>query len=354
MEIFRGMKIHEKYIKRCIEIAKNGLGTTAPNPMVGCVIVHNNKIIAEGFTSIYGGSHAEVNAIKAIKDSSLLSNATLYVTLEPCSHFGKTPPCSDLIIKHNIKHVVIGCLDSNPLVAGRGIAKLKAAGCEVITGVLEKDCREHHKRFFTFHEKNRPFIILKWAQTLDGYIDIDRSLENFGEPTWITGDLALRLVHKIRSEEGAILVGNRTAQKDNPCLTVRHWSGDNPLRAVIDKKLQLLPALNLFDGSEKTLVFNSKKETEKDNISWIKINFDKNVIPQILAEFHRRKILSVIVEGGKFLLESFIDSGLWDEAHIFIGNKFFYGGIRAPRIKNKITGSELLGTDWLKIIENTG
>ena len=339
---------------RCIELARLGAGSVALNPMVGCVIERAGKIIGEGFHQKYGDAHAEVNAIKAVANDDLLKDSTLYVSLEPCAHHGQTPPCSDLIIEKKIPKVVIGTTDPFSEVAGQGIKKLRKSGVKVESGILENECHELNKRFFTFHEKNRPFIILKWAQTLDGYIDIDRSLENFGEPTWITGDLALRLVHKIRSEEGAILVGNRTAQKDNPCLTVRHWSGDNPLRAVIDKKLQLLPALNLFDGSEKTLVFNSKKETEKDNISWIKINFDKNVIPQILAEFHRRKILSVIVEGGKFLLESFIDSGLWDEAHIFIGNKFFYGGIRAPRIKNKITGSELLGTDWLKIIENTG
>ena len=218
------MKTHETYIKRCIEIAKNGLGLTAPNPMVGSVIVHNNKIIGEGYTSAYGGNHAEVNAINSVKHKELLKDATLYVSLEPCSHFGKTPPCSDLIVKHQIPNVVIGCMDDNVQVAGKGIAKLKAAGCNVTVGVLETKCKQHHKRFFTFHNKKRPYIILKWAETADGFIA--PKTKNEKKPVWITNTYSRQVVHKWRAEEQAILVGTNTVLEDNPSLTVRDWTGN--------------------------------------------------------------------------------------------------------------------------------
>jgi diaminohydroxyphosphoribosylaminopyrimidine deaminase/5-amino-6-(5-phosphoribosylamino)uracil reductase len=248
--------------------------------------------------------------------------------------------------------VVIGTVDPFSEVAGKGIEKLRKAGIKVEVGILENECRELNKRFFTFHEKKRPYIILKWAQTPDGFIDIDRSRENFGEPTWITGDLALRLVHKIRSEEGAILVGTNTAEKDNPSLTVRHWAGKNPMRAVVDRNLRLSKTLNLFDGSLKTLVFNSVKEEEADATAWVKINFRENSIPALLNEFHRRKVLSVIVEGGKQLLESFIRAGLWDEAQVFTGSKFFHSGIRAPEFTGILTAREQLDADWLNVFRN--
>lgn len=338
---------------RCIELARLGAGSVAPNPMVGSLIVHRGKIIGEGFHQKYGEAHAEVNAINAVAHPDLLKESTLYVTLEPCAHHGLTPPCSDLIVEKQIQKVVVGTVDPFADVAGRGIEKLRQAGIGVELGVLEKECRDLNKRFFTYHEKKRPFVILKWAQTLDGFIDIDRSRENFGEPTWITGDLALRLVHKIRAEEGAILVGTHTAEKDNPSLTVRNWAGKNPLRAVIDRNLRLAPTLKLFDGSAKTLVFNSKQTVESDSADWIKIDFEKEIIPQVLDELYHRKILSVIVEGGRQLLNSFIRSGKWDEAHVFIGNKFFYSGVRAPQVSGKISGSEQLDTDWLKIFRNT-
>ena len=236
--------------------------------------------------------------------------------------------------------------------AGKGVERLRKAGIEVEAGLLEQACRELNRRFFTFHEKMRPYIILKWAQTLDGFIDAERTREDFGEPVWITGDLALRLVHKIRSEESAILVGTRTAEKDNPSLTVRHWSGSNPVRVVIDKNLRLPKTLNLFDGSQKTLVFNALHEEEKNNTVRIRIRFDKPVIPQILNQLYKRNILSVIVEGGRQLLESFLQSGLWDEAHVFIGNKFFLSGVSAPRITGKIVANELLDSDRLIVFEN--
>ncbi|SHF52811.1 diaminohydroxyphosphoribosylaminopyrimidine deaminase [Mariniphaga anaerophila] len=339
-------------MKRCLALARLGAGNVAPNPMVGSIIVCRGKIIGEGFHQKYGEAHAEVNAINAVQNPELLQESTLFVTLEPCAHQGLTPPCSDLIVKKQIPRVVIGTVDPFSKVAGRGIEKLRNAGIEVEIGVLEKECRDLNKRFFTFHEKKRPYVILKWAQTLDGFIDVNRGRNEFGEPTWITGDLALRLVHKIRSEESAVLVGTNTAEKDNPSLTVRHWSGKNPTRVLLDKNLRLPQNLNLFDGSVQTLVFNSKKQEQNNQIEWVKIDFEKEITHQILEELHHRKILSVVVEGGKQMLESFISQSLWDEAHIFIGDKFFYDGISAPKIQGILTQSEMLNNDWLKILAN--
>jgi len=340
-------------MKRCIELARLGAGSVAPNPMVGCVIVYQGKIIGEGFHQKYGEAHAEVNAIDAVTRSGLLKESTLYVSLEPCAHHGLTPPCSDLIVEKQIPRVVIGTTDPFSEVAGKGIEKLRKAGIDVEVGFLENECRELNKRFFTFHEKKRPYVVLKWAQTLDGFIDIDRNRENFGEPTWITGDLALRLVHQIRSEEGAILVGTNTAEKDNPSLTLRHWAGENPVRALIDRNLRLSSALNLFDGFSKTLVFNAKKNDLTNNTEWIKIDFEQEITPQILTNLYHRKILSLIVEGGKQLLEGFIRQNLWDEAHVFTGNKFFYGGISAPKIPAHVNHcGELLDNDRLTVFIN--
>lgn len=347
------METNKKYMIRCLELARLGAGRVVPNPMVGSVIVHHGKIIGEGFHQKYGEAHAEVNAVNSVVNQELLRESTLYVTLEPCAHHGLTPPCSDLIVEKQIPRVVIGTVDPFSEVAGKGIEQLRKAGIEVELGMLETDCRELNKRFFTFHEKKRPYVILKWAQTLDGFIDINRGHENFGEPTWITGDLALRLVHKIRAEEGAILVGTNTAEKDNPSLTVRHWSGNNPVRAVIDKSLKLSQTLSLFDGKAKTLVFNAHKNADGNSVEWIKINFEKNIPGQILEEFYHRKILSVIVEGGRQLLESFINENLWDEAHVFFGNNFFYNGIDAPKIPGKFVSGEMLDNDWLKVFINT-
>ncbi len=346
------MKVEEKYMARSLELAASGSGQVAPNPMVGSVIVCHGKIIGEGYHRKYGGPHAEVNAISAVQVPEMFKESTLYVTLEPCAHHGQTPPCSDLIIEKKIPRVVIGTSDPFSEVAGKGIEKLQKAGVEVETDVLQRECRELNKRFFTFHEKKRPFVILKWAQTLDGFIDIPRDPEAFGQPTWITGDLALELVHKIRAGEGAILVGTRTAEKDNPSLTVRRWSGDNPLRAVIDRNLRLPPNLNLLDNSTPTLVFNAKKNSFSNNTAFVKIDFNRNILPQILTELYRKNILSVIVEGGFHLLESFFSAGLWDEAHVFIGDRFFFNGQKAPALRGKLTASETLGSDRLKIFRN--
>lgn len=344
--------MNKRYMFRCIELARLGAGNVAPNPMVGCVIVSDGKIIGEGFHQQYGQAHAEVNAIHSVSNVSLLKNSTLYVSLEPCAHHGLTPPCSDLIVEKQIPKVVIGTVDPFSEVAGKGIEKLKKAGIEVEVGLLENECRELNKRFFTFHEKSRPYIILKWAQTIDGFIDRERGTEDFGQPTWISGELTQRLVHKIRSEEAAILVGTNTAEKDNPSLTVRYWSGKNPVRLVTDNHLRLPKNLHLFDQTAPTLVFNSVKNEEEKNISFVKIDFGQSIIPQILQELHSRRILSVVVEGGKKLLESFIGAGLWDEALVFTGPKFFQRGIKAPHLEGKLIASETFDSDQLFVFRN--
>ncbi len=346
------MTTNEKQMNRCLELAKLGEGSTSPNPMVGCVIVYDGENIGEGYHQKHGGPHAEVNAINSVKNLELLKKSTLYVTLEPCSHFGLTPPCSDLIVAHQIPKVVIGTIDPFAKVAGRGIEKLRNAGIEVEIGILEKECREINKRFFTFHEKKRPYIILKWAETIDGFIDLERSETEFGEPTWITGEKALRRVHEIRAVEDAIFVGTNTALKDNPSLTVRRCPGRNPIRVVLDNQLRLPKNLNLFDGSVKTIVFNSKQNREAENISFVKINFSKNILPQILEKLYNENILSVIVEGGKQLLESFLVANIWDEAHQFIGDKCFNDGIKAPQISGNIVSTEKLDSDKFIVYRN--
>lgn len=339
-------------MQRCIELARLGAGSVSPNPMVGCVIVRGNEIVGEGFHRKYGEAHAEVNAVNSVANPELLKESTLYVSLEPCAHHGRTPPCTGLIIEKQIPRVVIGAADPSPEVAGRGIKKLMEAGIEVVSGVLGQECRELNKRFSTFHEKKRPYIILKWAQTSDGFIDIARESSDYGEPNWITGDLALRLVHKIRAEEDAIIVGTNTALKDNPSLSVRNWAGESSLRIVIDKELKLPETLKFFDGTQKTLILNALKTEKEDLTEWFKLDFSKDILPQILSELFSRKILSLIVEGGRQLLESFIRDGLWDEAHVFSGNKFFFSGIEAPKIQGVQTACELLDYDRLFIFRN--
>jgi len=331
------LKQHEIYIKRCLQIAKNGLGTTRPNPMVGAVIVYNDHIIGEGFTSEYGCNHAEVNAINSVKDKMLLSKSTIYVTLEPCSHYGKTPPCSDLIISHHIPNVVIGCVDDNPEVAGKGIAKLKASGCNVTVGVLENECKIHHKRFFTFHNKKRPYIILKWAETADGFIAPIQKDEK--KPVWITNTYSRQLVHKWRAEEQAILVGTNTVTEDNPSLTVRDWSGKNPIRVVLDKDLKLSSDYNIFNEDAKTIRITNKT-----------IDFDKPIATQIAKLLHQQSINSVIIEGGATTLQTFIDEHLWDEARIFIGNSEFKNGTKAPKLKGQTIQEHHILKDQLKIM----
>ena len=321
------MKIHEKYINRCIELAKNGLGTTYPNPMVGSVIVYDDKIIGEGWHKKAGEPHAEVNAINSVKDKSLLNKATIYVSLEPCSHFGKTPPCCDLIIKNKIPNVVIGTVDPNEKVAGNGIKKLIEAGTHVTIGILEAECNELNKRFFTFHEKKRPYIILKWAESKDGFIAPLEKLEK--KPVWITNQYSRQLVHKWRSEEQAIFVGTQTVIDDNPKLDVRDWTGNNPIRVVLDQNNRISNDSQIFDGQTKTIVFSKFKPTvEKENIIFEVIDFEQNIATQIVQKLYQHQIQSVIIEGGRQTLQTFIDENLWDEARIFIGDIKIKEGIK--------------------------
>lgn len=333
------MTIDERYIERCLQIGKNGLGTARPNPMVGAVIVYENKIIGEGFTSAYGGPHAEVNAINSVNNSSILQESTLYVTLEPCSHFGKTPPCSDLIIKHKIPKVVIGCIDDNPEVAGKGVARLKASGCEVTVGVLEKECKAHHKRFFTLHNKKRPYIILKWAETQDGFIAPKTKDEL--KPVWITNAYCRQLVHKWRAEEQSILVGANTVLEDNPTLTVRDWTGQNPVRVVLDKNLKLNKTFSVFNDEAKTITIS------KENM-----DFENRIAQQTCNILFRENINSVIIEGGTKTLETFINEGLWDEARVFVGQKEFKEGVKAPQLKGKLISQQKILEDALRIYTN--
>jgi diaminohydroxyphosphoribosylaminopyrimidine deaminase/5-amino-6-(5-phosphoribosylamino)uracil reductase len=337
-------------MQRCLELAVKGLGNVAPNPMVGCVIVCDGEIVAEGYHEQYGSGHAEPNAIKQVSDA-ILKKSTLYVTLEPCSHHGKTPPCADLIISKGIKKVVIGNLDSNPLVSGRGIQKLKEAGIEVEYRVLDKECKELNKRFFTFHEKKRPYIILKWAQTQDGFISRIPLPEN-KEDNWITGKESKDLVHQWRGDEQAILIGYNSALVDNPLLTTRLVEGKNPVRLIIDKNLDLPHNLNIFNNDAKTIVFNSIKSSDDDNIRYVRIDF-QNMIQEILNECYVLNISSVIIEGGTKTINEFIQKNTWDEARLFVNpNKVFKQGIASPVISFNQSAPTQIGDDLLYTITN--
>jgi len=338
------LKNQEKYIKRCIELAKLGLGNTYPNPLVGSVIVYKNRIIGEGYHKKCGEAHAEVNAVNSVKDKSLLKHSTLYVNLEPCSHIGRTPACSTMIIANKIPKVVIGCIDTFSKVSGKGVEMLKNAGIDVVVGILEAESREVNKRFFTFNEKNRPYIILKWAQTKDGFIDIVRTTKT-QKGEWITNELSKALVHKWRSEEAAIMVGTNTAIMDNPQLDVREWTGENPMRVTIDKSLKLSQNLNILSNKIPTIIYNEAKNLKLKNTEYIEIDFRKDVVSQILKDLYSKDIQSIIIEGGEKLLNSFIKSNLWDEARIFTGNKYFKDGIKAPKINTKKSKKYIIGDD---------
>jgi diaminohydroxyphosphoribosylaminopyrimidine deaminase / 5-amino-6-(5-phosphoribosylamino)uracil reductase len=343
------VKAPEKYIRRCIELAKNGLGTTYPNPMVGSVIVYEDRIIGEGWHQKAGEPHAEVNAVNSVKDKSLLEKATIYVSLEPCSHFGKTPPCCDLIIQHKIPNVVIGTVDPNEKVAGRGIKKLIEAGANVSVGFLEAECNELNKRFFTFHQKKRPYIILKWAETSDGFIAPKERLET--KPVWITNQYSRQLVHKWRSEEQAILVGTQTVLEDNPKLDVRDWTGNSPVRVVLDQNNRIPKSYNVLDNQVKTIVIcQTKTAIDKENTIFEVIDFKENITRQITEVLYKHQIQSLIVEGGQKTLATFIKENLWDEARIFTGNTIFTSGTKAPTFiktqfeKYRIDNDELIIT----------
>ncbi|MCM0668341.1 bifunctional diaminohydroxyphosphoribosylaminopyrimidine deaminase/5-amino-6-(5-phosphoribosylamino)uracil reductase RibD [Flavobacterium tyrosinilyticum] len=346
------MNIHEKYIKRCIELAQNGLGTTYPNPMVGSVIVYEDKIIGEGWHKKAGEPHAEVNAVKSVKDKSLLKKATIYVSLEPCSHFGKTPPCCDLIIANEIPNVVVGTVDPNEKVAGRGILKLIEAGANVTVGVLEEECNELNKRFFTFHQKKRPYIILKWAESQDSFLAPEKEINQERKPIWITNQYSRQLVHKWRTEEQAILVGTQTVVDDNPKLNARDWNGNNPVRVVIDQNNRIDENSFIFDDSVKTFIFSKESKRSKENTQFEVIDFDKNSIPQILDVLYQNQIQSIIIEGGRQTIQSFIDENLWDEARIFVGKTSFLNGTKAPIITRKNTTKTNILNDELIQIRN--
>ena len=335
-----------------MQIANNGIGTTRPNPSVGAVIVYQNKIIGEGFTSPHGENHAEVNAINAVENKSLLKEATIFVTLEPCSHFGKTPPCADLIVKHQLKQVVIGCLDSNSLVAGKGVSHLENAGINVIVGVLEKECRMHHKRFFKVQENKRPYIILKWAETKDGFVAPISKNEN--KPIFISNTYSQQLVHKLRSAEHAILVGTKTVLADNPKLNIRSWSGENPVRVVLDNTLRIPKNLNILDGSAKTIVITATKDkniVSSKNLIFEEIDFSKNIAKQVCEVLSKYQIQSLIIEGGTQTLQTFIDEKLWDEAIVFVGNTSFVKGVKSPIITKEFK-EEFIENDILKRYTN--
>ncbi len=316
----------EFYIRRCIELAKKALGKTYPNPLVGSVIVHNHKIIGEGFHKKAGEPHAEINAINSIKDEEkhLIPESTIYVSLEPCAHFGKTPPCALKIVELGFKKVVIGAMDSHDKVNGKGKKIITDAGIEAVSGILEDECRELNKRFFSYHEKRRPFVILKWAESADGFMD-----QNF-QPTQISNSLSKQLVHQMRSDEHAILVGKNTAVHDNPSLTVREVEGRNPIRILIDFKLDVPDTFNIYNDEAETIIFNSIKDLQDKHLKFIKIE-KENSVRKILEKLYELQIQSVIVEGGRFTLQQFIDQNLWDEAVIFKNqNLTLQNGTKAP------------------------
>jgi len=342
------MNNQETYMLNCLQLAIKGLGNVAPNPMVGCVIVYEDKIIGEGYHQQYGKAHAEVNAINSVENKKLLLESTLYVNLEPCAHFGKTPPCADFIIENKIPNVVIGSIDFNSEVNGKGIEKLINAGINVKVGILKDECEKINKRFFTFHKQKRPFIILKWAQSCDGFIDFKREEGNPGKALQISNQESRMLLHKWRSEEQAIIVGTNTALLDNPQLTVRDYKGENPLRITIDKWLRIPIQFHFFDKSTATLIFTAIDKPSEINLEYVKIDFEQPIISQILNELYKRNIHSLIVEGGEQLLNSFINSAAWDEARVFISDKNIEKGIKAPELnsipltKENIKGDKLL------------
>ncbi len=344
------MHTDEKFMQKCLDLAKQGKGYVAPNPMVGSVVVHNGKIIGEGFHQNYGKAHAEVNAINAVEDKSLLSQSTIYINLEPCAHFGKTPPCADLIVKSKIPRVVIGCIDTYSEVAGKGIKRMMEAGIDVKVGVLDQESFTLNKRFFTYHTKKRPYVILKWAESSDGFMDIDRRNNEKGV-FWITQPETKTLVHQWRHEEAGILVGKNTVRVDNPSLTCRAYEGNSPTRFVIDQKMQLdYGAFNIGNRKVPTYVLTEKEVISKGNLQFI--NPKNFSISAILESIYSVDIQSIIIEGGKTTLTHFIDSGEWDEARILIGENIISDGLTAPDVEGKTVREFEFGKDLVKIIEN--
>lgn len=344
---------HQLYMQRCLELAQIGIRDAMPNPSVGAVLVHNGRIIGEGFTSPFGGPHGEVNCINSVKekDRQFIKDATLYVSLEPCSHYGKTPPCCDLIIQHQISSIVVGTIDPHLKVAGEGIRKLEQAGNNVTVGVLEQECRELNKRFFTFHEKQRPYVILKWAESEDGFLSPSEKVEK--KPVWITNQYSRQLVHKWRSEEVAILAGTQTILDDNPALDVRDWTGTNPVRIVLDRSGKISHEYNVKNQKIKTIVLTEKNNlTNFENLQYETVDFDEKLPVNILKVLYSNGLLSVIIEGGRQTVQTFIDAGLWDEARIFKGNVRFTDGTPAPVINGELLAKQIIANDELLILKN--
>lgn len=334
-------------MQRCIELARQGAGRVAPNPMVGAVLVHGTRIIGEGFHQQYGHAHAEVNCINSVKkeDVHLISQSTLYVSLEPCAHFGKTPPCADRIIQEKIPRVVIGCRDPFKEVDGKGIEKLLSSGVDVLQGIFEKECMNLNKRFFTFHTKHRPYIILKWAQSGNSKI-----ANTNRQRVFISNEFTDRMVHKWRSEESSILVGTNTALLDNPELNVRLWSGPNPVRLLVDMDLRLPSSLKIFNSNAQTIIFNTIRHEEINNLLYYQVTNDVSIVHQIVHALYRLKIQSVLVEGGARLLQSFIDEGMWDEARIIYNEELIIdSGLDAPELGNsELCGNEKIFSDSIR------
>lgn len=341
---------NEKYMQRCLYLANIGLRAAMPNPSVGAVLVFENTIIGEGFTSSYGGAHAEVNCIQSVKktDALKISKSTLYVSLEPCSHFGKTPPCSDLIIDNKISKVVIGSQDPNLLVGGKGIKKLRQSGVNVVENILKESCEFFNRRFYTFHQKKRPYIVLKWAQTEQGIF-----APKDGSQQWITNEYAKTLAHQWRSEEMAVMVGTKTAIADNPTLNLRNVEGINPTRILIDEFLEVSADSNLYNGNQPTFIFTKKKPTQTfENVTFFEIDFSKNTLKQILQILYENNIQSVLIEGGAFTINQFIDQNIWDEARILVGENIIEDGILAPKIEGAILEEGAINDNSYKILRN--
>lgn len=337
------------FMQRAIELAEKGGVEVAPNPKVGAVIVYNHQIIGEGYHRYFGGNHAEVEAVNSVKDKSVLPESTIYVTLEPCSHFGKTPPCCDLIIRNQFKRVVIGNKDPFKVVNGSGIQRLLDHGIEVTTGVLEQECRFMNRRFLIYQEKKRPYVILKWAESLDGFIDVERT--NVERKIHrITGEKSHRLVHRWRSEEQGILVGWKTILNDDPQLNVRLVEGENPIRLILDAGLNAPEQSNVFDGKQKTIVFNKRKECLRQNLRYVRLK--EFTFVELFNSLSELSIVSILVEGGRNTLQRFLDENQWDEVRRFRGNIRLVGGLEAPRIEQPIDTTLTIDDDQLDIYYN--
>lgn len=339
------------YMRRCFELARLGLGMTKSNPLVGAVIVHGDRIIGEGYHQKFGGPHAEVNAIRSVKDTSLLPESTLYCSLEPCSHQGKTPPCSMLIRQKGLRRVVISNKDPFPSVNGRGIKSMQEAGIEVEVGCLEDEGKHLNRRFFHYVNYRRPYVILKWAQTADGFIDLEREPGDQEGPRWISNEVCRTMVHKWRSEESAIMVGTNTIVSDNPRLNVRRWSGEDPVRVTLDRNGRLPASALIFDGTQETIVFTGVDRNYAGKIHLVHVDPSYQMV-DVMEELYDRQVVSVFVEGGAKLLETFLESGLWDEARVFTGHMRFSQGVGAPEIGQKAEETKIIGDTELNIYKN--